>query len=135
MSFLGLTSENTPELLIQVLELKLCINIISVCEESLATTAIVERNTSKRNSLAGMSFDKIPHFDGVEKNFTDFEFRFGQFVCATHHFKETLTWAKDLHEEPSELALQEREQEERMTEPGADSGWVNSQPYFLNVQK
>ena len=67
----------------------------------------------------------------IKKNFTDFEFELGQFVCATPQFETILTWATNLDEVHFDLDLQEREQEKRQTDPGADFRWVNSQLRFL----
>ena len=69
---------------------------------------------------------------GNEKNLANFEFKLGQFVCPTPHF-EAFSRPTNLGEVHFDLDLQEREQEERQTDPGTDLdfGWAHSHLYFL----
>ena len=88
-----------------------------------------QRDDHKKDLTEKKSFDKVPTFDGNEKDFTDFEFKFQQFVRPFKYFEQFLDWIKNLDEEPEIGELQHKAQQTAQEDPKVDILWYDEQLY------
>ena len=88
-----------------------------------------QRDDHKKDLTEKKSFDKVPTFDGNEKDFTDFEFKFQQFVRPFKYFEQFLDWIKNLDEEPEIGELQHKAQQTAQGDPKVDILWYDEQLY------
>ena len=77
----------------------------------------LQRDPKPRDLTEQKLFSNLPHFDGAEKDFSDWEFKVQQFVRPYKHFEEFLDWIKESKNEVSRTDLFHRQRHTQMQSP------------------
>ena len=85
----------------------------------------------RKNLSDNKSLDQVPHYDGEEKNFSDFEFKMQQFLRPHDNCESVLDWIKDLEEEPRLIDMDEKQAEDTHSGVRSDLAWFNNQLYSI----
>ena len=99
MAASGLHAGSSPEDYVRVIDV--LHNQVLELQASVVKLTGEKTGGQKRNITEYKSFEKVPHYDGEEKIFTDFEFKLQQFLQPFPTFEQLLDWAKELENAPT----------------------------------
>ena len=92
-------------------------------QQQLLKLTTSQDDRKKKDVSETKAFEKVPHFNGDEKRFRDFEFKLQNCLRPYKHFEEFLDWIKNADEEPDLDILRKKAYAEAQHDPSVDLHW------------
>ena len=100
-------------------------------QQQLLKLTTSQDDRKKKDVSETKAFEKVPHFNGDEKMFGDFEFKLQNCLRPYKHFEEFLDWIKNADEEPDLDILRKKAYAEAQHDPSVDLHWYDEQLYNI----